>query len=347
MGRGMRILHFLVTDKFSGAENVMLSILKELKDGNQVYYVSPDGPVRAFVEEAGVNFVAADTESISEIKRIYRELKPDIVHACDPRMSFKCALAGIPFIAHLHCNRPWMKKPTPNSLALWYTVKKAQAVITVSDSIENEYIFRNTLRKKLYMIPNTVDRERVELLAGEGFDGEYDLVFVGRLNEQKRPSLFLELVKEVTKSIPDVKAAMLGEGELLCEVDQKIKKDSITNVDVRGFDANPYRIINKSKINVFTSHYEGFGLVAVESMILSKPVVAYPVGGLVDIVTEESGFLCKDNNDMAEKIVRLLSDSQLYDRLSKGARENSFRFTNTDQYMSRIRQLYEETLSRK
>jgi len=69
----MKILHFLVTDKLSGAENVMLSILRSLKDGNEVYYVSPEGPVRKFVEEAGVNFIPADTDSIPEIKRIYKE----------------------------------------------------------------------------------------------------------------------------------------------------------------------------------------------------------------------------------------------------------------------------------
>ncbi len=342
----MKILHFLVTDKLSGAENVMLSILKSLKDGNDVYYVSPEGPVRSFVESAGVNFIAADTDSISEIKRIYREIKPDIVHACDPRMSFKCALAGIPFIAHLHCNCPWMSKLSANSIALYYTIKKASAVITVSDSIEKEYIFRKALKKKLYMLPNTVDRERVETMAEEPFEEKYDLIYVGRLNEQKRPLLFLDLVSAVAKKLPDVTAVMLGEGELLDEVCDKIKRDNIKNVEVKGFDPNPYKVINNSKINVFTSYCEGFGLVAVESMILSKPVLGYPVGGLADIITPDCGFLCENNGIMAEKAVMLLTDKALYNRLSEGATKNSLRYTDTEAYTERIKEIYSRVISK-
>lgn len=340
----MKILHFLVTDKLSGAENVMLSILRSLKDGNEVYYVSPDGPVRKFVEEAGVNFIAADTDSISEIKRIYKELKPDIVHACDPRMSFKCAVAGIPFIAHLHNNCPWLKKLSPNSVALLYAIKKARAVITVSDSIEKEYIFRNAFGDKLNMISNVVDRDRVEHMAREPFDKKYDIIFIGRMNEQKRPLLFLDFVSELSKKVPGVTAAMVGEGELFDDVKAKIEKDGIKNVDLLGFQPNPYKIINNSKINVFTSYYEGFGLVAVESMILSKPVLGYAVGGLAGVITPDSGFLCKSNDEMVERAAAVLSDGELYERLSTGARENSFRFTDTEGYMKSIKELYDKVL---
>ncbi len=337
----MKILHFLVTDKYSGAENVQLSILEEMKDGNEVYYVSPDGPVREFVEKAGVRFVPANTESISEIKRIYREIKPDVVHACDPRMSFKCALAGIPFIAHLHCNKPWLKRPGINSIALLYAIMKAKYVITVSDSVEEEYIFRKAFGDKLRMIPNIVDREKTERMGAEEHSSEYDLVFVGRMNEQKRPLLFLELAALVQKEIPELKAVMLGEGELFDEVKEKKEKEKIDCVILQGFDPNPYKFINKSKLNVFTSHYEGFGLVAVESMILGKPVLAYAVGGLADIVTDESGYLCSSNEDMAEKIVKLLKDKELYEKLSSGAYKNSFRFTDKDGYMKKIKEVYD------
>ncbi len=340
----MKILHFLVTDKLSGAENVMLSILKSMKDGNEVYYVSPDGPVRRFVEEAGVNFIAADTDSIPEIKRIYKEIKPDIVHACDPRMSFKCALAGIPFIAHLHNNCPWLRKFSPNSVALLYAVKKAKAVVTVSDSIEKEYIFRKAFKNKLYMIPNTVDRQRVETMAKEDFDRKYDIIFIGRMNEQKRPLLFLDFVKALTEKLPDVTAAMVGEGELFDEVKERIEKDNIKNVSLLGFNANPYKIIKNSKINVFTSYYEGFGLVAVESMILSKPVLGYAVGGLAGVIAPGSGYLCKDNSDMVEKAEKLLTDEELYSVMSEGAYKNSYRFTDTEGYMAGIKKLYEQVL---
>ena len=340
----MKILHFLVTNRLSGAENVQLGILEALREKNQVYYVCPDGPVREFVERAGVNFVAADTESVSEIKRVYREISPDIVHACDPRMSFKCALAGIPFIAHFHNNCPWMKKLSPNSLALLYTIKKAKAVITVSDSIEKEYIFRKALRSKLNMLSNVVDSEKVIHLSKESFDREFDIVFVGRLNEQKRPLLFLDFVKKLTEKFPNLTAVMVGEGEMAGEVKAYISENKIDNVTLWGFEKNPYKIIKNSKINVFTSYYEGFGLVAVESMILSKPVLGYPVGGLAKVVTPDSGFLCSSTEEMVENACRLLTDKALYEKLSAGAAENAKRFTDTAEYMRKIGEIYTSAL---
>lgn len=336
----MKILHFLVTNKLSGAENVHLGILEALSGKNQVYYVCPEGPIREFAERAGVNFVAADTDNISEIKRVYREIAPDIVHACDPRMSFKCALAGIPFIAHFHNNCPWMKKFSPNSLALLYTIKRAKAVITVSDSIEREYIFRKALKGKLHMLSNVVDSEKVIQMSKEPFDKNFDIVFVGRLNEQKRPLLFLDFVKKLTEKLPSLTAVMVGEGEMADDVKAYISENKLNNVTLWGFEKNPYKIINSSKINVFTSYYEGFGLVAVESMILGKPVIGYPVGGLAKVITPDSGFLCRNTEEMAENAYRLLTDEVLYEKLSVGAAENAKRFTDTAEYMGKIREIY-------
>ena len=342
----MKILHFLVTDRLSGAENVVIDILNGFKESNEVYYVSPEGPIREAVEKNGINFIPCDTDSVSEIKRVYREIKPDIVHACDPRMSFKCALAGIPFVSQLHNNCPWMKKLCPNSLALWYTAKKAKAVITVSESIEKEFIFRKAFKGKLHMLENTVNREKVENGAKEPFDKKYDLVFVGRLNEQKRPLMFLELCRLIRRKLPEMSAVMVGEGELKGECEEYIKEYSVEGVTLHGFDPNPYKIINASKINVFTSHYEGFGLVAVESMILSKPVLAFPVGGLADVVTNESGALCDSIEEMSQEALKLLSDTEYYEKKSLGASENSRRFTDSDLYIEKIKNIYAEVLKK-
>lgn len=336
----MRILHFLVTDRLSGAENVAIDILKGLSGENEVFYASPDGPIREAVEAAGIPFIAVNTESISEIRRVYRELSPDIVHANDPRMSFKCALSGIPFIAQYHNNCPWMRKPSPNALGMLFTVKRAEAVIAVSDSIVNEYCFKRALSKKVRVIPNTVDREKVIKGANEPFDKNYDICFVGRLNEQKDPLLFLRTVLEIKKTLPHVTAVMVGEGELLFEVKEFIEKNGLDGVTLHGFDKNPYRIMKNSKINVFTSSWEGFGLVAVESLILGLPVLAYPVGGLAAIVNDGCGALCGSVTEMADEAVRLLSDSEYCKKKSDGARLRSENYTDMEKYLDRVKAVY-------
>ena len=337
----MKILHVLGTDRLSGAENVHLDILKALKDGNEVVYCSPDGPIRRHVEEAGVRFLPCDTEDPSAIRETYEKERPDVVHACDPRMSFKCARAGIPFISMLHCNCPWMKKYSPNSFALRYAVKKADAVIAVSQSIPDSFVFKKAFKNKLYVIPNAVYRDKVEEMAKEPFDASYDVVYVGRLAPVKRPLLFLEVVEKLKNKLPSVTAAMVGDGEMREEIEKYVEERLPDCVSIIGFDPNPYRIMARSKVNVLTSEYEGFGLVAVEGMILSKPVVAFPAGGITEIA-EKGGVVCSDPDSMADAICELLTDPSRYEEYAKKAHEASFLFTDTDSYISKIKRIYDE-----
>ena len=339
----MKILHILGTDRLSGAERVHLDILKALSADNEVIYASPDGPIRSHVEEAGVRFIPCDTDDVSVIKKLYNDERPGVVHACDPRMSFKCARAGIPFISMLHCNCPWMKKYSPNSFALRYAVKKAIAVIAVSQSIPDSFVFKKAFGDKLFVIPNAVGRKKVETMAAEPFDGSFDVISVGRLAPPKRPLLFLEVVEKLKEKLPTVTAVMVGDGELRGEAEEYASRHGLDNVTFTGFDPNPYRIMARSKVNVLTSEFEGFGLVAVEGMILSKPVVAFPAGGITEIA-EKGGIVCEDSDSMADAVFGLLTDPARYKEYSKKAYDSSFGFTDTDDYISKIREVYEKAL---
>jgi glycosyltransferase involved in cell wall biosynthesis len=75
---------------------------------------------------------------------------------------------------------------------------------------------------------------------------------------------------------------------------------------------------------VVPSHYEPFGLVAIEAMASGTPVVASDVGGLqFTVVPEETGLLAppKDVESFAKAIDRLLSNPQWRDRLGQNARK--------------------------
>lgn len=98
----------------------------------------------------------------------------------------------------------------------------------------------------------------------------------------------------------------------------------------------------KSKIIIMPSKVEGFGLVAVEAMILSKPVIAYSAGALPEVVGTEGGFLCENTEDGAEYAIRLLSEPSLYREKSEGAVRRSYRFTDSEGYTEKIKALYGE-----
>ena len=304
-----KVLHLIYSDIYSGAETVAVNIIKNLPPEWEGFYVSPDGDGIKQVAAMGVNTVSCDTHSVSAVRKLIREMKPDAVHAHDPHMSLIAALTGARFVSHLHCNCPWMASVCPNSLGLAYSCMKASRVFCVSPSIKEEYVFRALLKNKGEVLFNFVNANEVKKQAEEPVPETYDLCFTGRMTDIKRPDRFVDLVAELKKEKEDIKAIMIGDGDEREKTEKYAGELGVSdNIYFAGYDPNPYKYMKNSKIGVLTSSSEGFGLVAVEAMILGLPFLAFPTGGLTKIISDENGKLCGDTAEMKEEVMRLLSE---------------------------------------
>lgn len=77
---------------------------------------------------------------------------------------------------------------------------------------------------------------------------------------------------------------------------------------------------------VMPSHYESFGMVALEAMACGTPVIATDVGGLAQLIREgETGFLVPgmDSVALAERLGQVLSDNELRECLGRQAAEHA------------------------
>jgi glycosyltransferase involved in cell wall biosynthesis len=174
---------------------------------------------------------------------------------------------------------------------------------------------------------------------------KYDLCMIGRLYEQKNPLRFIKIVNEVKKQIPNIKAEIIGNGILMDDCLNLIKElDLEDNIVMQGFYENPFNLLNKAKIFVLTSSWEGFGLVAYEAISLKIPAVVSNVGGLPDIINEDCGFLCNNDEEFIANIVRLLKDKKLYKKLSNGALSKAKKMDNLNEYIDKIDSIYKEIL---
>jgi D-inositol-3-phosphate glycosyltransferase len=100
---------------------------------------------------------------------------------------------------------------------------------------------------------------------------------------------------------------------------------------------------------VMPSHYESFGLVALEAMACGTPVIASRVGGLpYNVLDGITGILVPDRDPVAlgQEIMRLLSDSDLHRRLGEGAARVARTYSwdkITEQVLDVYRQVIEQT----
>lgn len=99
--------------------------------------------------------------------------------------------------------------------------------------------------------------------------------------------------------------------------------DLVTFLGKRSQDALPY-YYSAAEILVMPSHYESFGMVALEAMACGTPVIASQVGGLAYLVKDgQSGYhIPGDNpNALKDRILTLISDIPLREKMGEQAAE--------------------------
>jgi glycosyltransferase involved in cell wall biosynthesis len=102
-----------------------------------------------------------------------------------------------------------------------------------------------------------------------------------------------------------------------------------------------------ANVCVVPSHYEPFGLVAIEAMASGTPVVASDVGGLqYTVVSEKTGLLCppQDDEAFAKAIDRILSQPHWQLQLGKAARKRVEQKFSWQGVAAQLSELYEELL---
>lgn len=341
----IKVVHLLASDRFSGAENVAITIINKMIERNiNSIYVSKDGPIRERLKKEDILFEPIHKLSIKEVKRICNKYKPDIIHAHDFTASVIVALTKVKCkkISHLHHNADWIKKLNIKSLAYLISSIRFNKIILVSESILNEYVFSKLIESKAKILGNPIDCTNIHIKSKKNITDKdkFDVIFVGRLEEEKNPIRFIEIVKEVTQR-SKIKVGMVGDGKLRDYCNSKIKEFNLTEcIKLYGFVDNPYPIIKNSKILCMTSRWEGFGLVAVEALALGVPVVVTNVGGLLEIVDNNCGKICDKNIEFVEEICKLINNTEYYNEKSKKAISKANKLENINEYIQDILKIY-------
>lgn len=142
------------------------------------------------------------------------------------------------------------------------------------------------------------------------------LLFVGRVAHEKNIGFLLEVAQRVRKNVPDVLFVIAGEGPALAGLEDKVGQMRLTeSVMFIGY-LDRHTELNScyraGDIFVFSSRTETQGLVLLEAMAQSVPVVSIAEMGTRDVLRDGQGVWIarEDVEDFSGKVMRLLADRQ-------------------------------------
>lgn len=362
----MRVLHFLKSNIYSGAEHVVCMMIHHMPREDECYYVSPDGPISQRLKEEHINHVVLNKMTPSHVKNLVCEMQPDVIHAHDFTASVVVAYAckNISFafgkrpkvISHLHCNPTWLQSRNAKTILYRMASRWMDDILTVSDAIAEEYVFRDHLSCKVTTMGNPFSIQEIrQSVDGNNVDEDnvhFDILYVGRLSQPKNPLGFLAIIDELRTQMDmtGMRVMMVGDGELRSQCETYIAQHQLIGlVTMVGFQRNPYVYMAHTKVLVMPSEWEGFGLVALEAMAFGVPVVCSGAGGLKEIVNDSYGKIVDRAmyNSKEEEIIQyvdeiklLLSDELYYQTKSNNAMQRAESFDNVDRYMECLLSVY-------
>jgi glycosyltransferase involved in cell wall biosynthesis len=186
---------------------------------------------------------------------------------------------------------------------------------------------------RILAIPNGCDatifhpRDRNEARIALGIDHDAELVaYVGRLVPEKGLRELLVAMTTLAPQRPKLQLALIGEGPMRAELENRIAAASALRVHLPGAQG-PHEVARwmaASDLVTLPSYSEGHPNVLVEALACGRPVVATPVGGIPEVVDADCGLLVAARDPIAlaaglrDALDRSWDESALSRRFSRG-----------------------------
>lgn len=276
-----------------------------------------------------------DVDDYAEAARaIAAEYPHDVIHTHD-WMTYAAghearAVSGKPFVAHMHATEFDRSGDWPNEEIMR---REGRGLRGADRVIANSYITKRQVVERYGVSDDLVDVVHWGIDYADDTDvrgpspfgaGVPVVVFVGRVVLQKGPDYFVEAAAKVAALHPDACFVVAGTGDMLPAIfDRCIALGIAHRVYFTGglSREDAERVYRIATVVVMPSVREPFGLVALESLRAGTPVIVSRTSGVAEAVANLVTVDFWDVNDIADKILAVISDAALAREVRERTRE--------------------------
>ena len=186
------------------------------------------------------------------------------------------------------------------------------------------------------IIPNGVDLHRFSVLAEplpQFADGKLNILYLGRIEPRKGLKYLLHAIPQVRACYPQTRFIIASDGPQRSHYEQLVRRQGWPDVVFTGFVPSEELPRYYASCDLFcapSTGSESQGVVLLEAMASSKPVIASNIDGYRDVIRNGTdGILVppRESEALAEAICRLLGDATLRATMGASGREHAGEFS--------------------
>lgn len=389
----MKIVHIITRLILGGAqENTLITCKLLAERGHEVTLITgpalgPEGQLfdqtrgqkyRTIVVDEMRRAIEPVKDSLSyfKIKRLLRELKPDIVHTHSAKAGIVGRYAAWSLKGQWVPNRPAVvhslhglsfHRYQSSWLNRFYiaieraTGRRTDYFISVADAMTEQnraagigvdkphVTAYSAIDEDLFMTP-IPERERAAFRRKHEIPANaVVLVTIARLFMLKGHDYIIESAKELAKRFPNVVWLFVGDGNLMDAYKRQIRDlglaDRFRFTGLMPPDHIPLAI-QSSEILVHCSLREGLARTLPQAMLCARPAISFDVDGAREVVNPNTGRLVEPKNvpQLVEACAELIADKALRERLGRAARESVQTKFAPDTMVDVIEKVYRQLL---
>ena len=345
-GRRIRVVQVLATGTNGGAQEHLLSLVTRVDASRydvSVVALSAGSTVRK-LQRAGIAVLVIDDPddsiAVGALAAHLAEARADVVHAHMYRAETVATRAVIalgeagqrrPYlVATIHSSRIRSHEDQQHLRDL---TPHMDRLIAVSRAIEHKLVDEQRTSAPVTLVYNGVDLQRYDeqeacctLPEEYGMEPGSQIVgVVGRLEPEKGHPTLLEAWPAVLRAVPGAYLLIVGEGSRRDALEAKARELRIAHrVVFTGRRDDMPAVTAALDVAVLPSYREAQGMVILEAMALSRPVVASNVGGIPEMIEDGiTGLLVPphDAEALAGAIVRLLTNHPFADTIGRAGHD--------------------------